>query len=130
MSKRRFTWWMLGLLLVLLAAGFAWIVLPPGRPQIHVTAKAFMCVKDGMTEAEVEAIFGGPAGDYSTGRVYFSEELFPMVLTRSHRVKTWKSDEACVYVEFHPEDYVIWKHLLFPSPPHTWLERFRWRLGL
>jgi hypothetical protein len=134
MLKRRLTWYVLGLLLVLLAAGFGWIV---AGQQVHVTEEAYGRVQKGMTETEVEAIFGGPAGDHTTGPVTFMGRLdelsMPMdllELAEGHSKKTWKSDEGQVHVEFDAGGHVAAMHWSWPATKPTFLERLRWRLGL
>src|ERR1700690_3989445 len=40
------------------------------RPRVVITEETVAQIKPGMTEAEVEAILGGPARDYTEGRYY------------------------------------------------------------
>jgi hypothetical protein len=51
-----------------LFAGAAATALVLGRPPHRVTRKNYERIHNGMTQAEVEALPGGPPGDYRTGR--------------------------------------------------------------
>lgn len=55
----------------------------------------FSRLRAGMTEAEVEAVFGCPAGDYS-------REGWTVVGGVGHR--WWVTDEAIITVVLEPED--------------------------
>ena len=83
---------------VVLALGLAgWYALRP-----HPINRAnFERIQEGMTCADVEAILGGPPGDYTTP--------FDLPLARSfgmQRVTAWFGDEGCVGIKFDDEGRV------------------------
>jgi hypothetical protein len=82
---------------VLLAGGALRVL----RPRAVVTMSAARTLQCGMTEAEVEAVFGGPAGDYRTGPTDF-EYVMGLGFDRPIPcyTKTWQGDECKVVVYF------------------------------
>ena len=71
-------------------------------PRWHrITNENIGAIRDGMTEREVEAILGAPAGDYSSG----TSELALMARRMDREswnsgAKIWVSDEAGIYIRF------------------------------
>jgi hypothetical protein len=62
MKKRRVLLGALSLTLLVLVAGLTWLLLP--RAGDDITAENYERIREGMTEAEVESVFGCPAGNY------------------------------------------------------------------
>jgi hypothetical protein len=97
----------------------------PPRPGAGVTRENFSRIRVGMTEAEVEAVFRCPPGDYSRQgwTVAVIGEAFP---------RWWVTDEAVVTVLLEPEDEsdrgkpLRVKSMTFePLPRETFWERCR-----
>lgn len=58
-------------------------------------------IKSGMTEMEVEAILGGPAGNYATRPVEWDEEsAFEVALRSWWHCKEWVADGGVILVRF------------------------------
>jgi hypothetical protein len=110
MGKRR-------LLLLVAAAlvllGGAGVALWPSPTKHHITAGTIGCIKEGMTQEEVEAIVGAPPGNYAGGRsfaVYLAGPSAPRWGQRWESTKVrgladlhaaeWVGDEAAVEVWF------------------------------
>jgi hypothetical protein len=79
-------------------------VLPPAHPpppqQSRVTKENFDRIKEGMSRAEVEAIFGGPAGDFrTTGR---ERNTRPIIDPDGTEPEEWVSDTISTWIEFSP----------------------------
>lgn len=72
-----------------------------GRTQHHISRDGFERLCVGMTEDEVEAVLGRPAGDYSTGVIVLSDYLhvFPYSPV-CPAPKQWTSNEAAISVCF------------------------------
>jgi hypothetical protein len=91
------TWWLslAGLVPLAVVLFFAAWLLPPDA--CPVTKAAYEKVKSGMTRSEVEAILGGPAGDYTTGE----HEMGPGGPTHGRIFywnELWEGDEGTVYL--------------------------------
>ena len=92
------------------AAGFA--VLTAGvlfahwfatRPTHNINEATIGQITEGMTLAEVEAIFGVPPGDYSTRSVDYTTTCSRIGW---HSSLTWKSNEAILSVDFDDKQRV------------------------
>jgi hypothetical protein len=99
-----------------------------------VTRAAYERIEQGMTNAKVEKILGGPPGDYSTR----PQNEIVLIGYRSPRTQEWKGDEVTISVFFACSDtsgtYVVsCKHVHETEPVevgmvNTLLWRFdRWR---
>lgn len=94
----RKTWAGFGVLLFSLMS-LALIVRSATIPRHPITREAFEQIRLGMTEQEVEAVLGGPPGDYSSGTMTF-------VIEGKYRrgegtePKDWASDEGHIRVWF------------------------------
>jgi hypothetical protein len=110
MRKRE--WLLLFVSIMLLIAGAAcWILTSPRSSQF--TAK-FDMLKDGMNEEEVEAILGGPAGDYRTGETR-PPEIGLFVVGPQHswcpgtplETKVWYGDDGDFTLYFNFQGEVV-----------------------
>jgi hypothetical protein len=95
-------------------------------PKHNINGASFEKIKQGMTLAEVEAILGGPAGDYTTR---------PTISECDGRLgpgdKEWVSDDAAISVWFDPKGGILDASVspVFRRNDLTWLERLRTWLG-
>lgn len=111
-----------GLAGLAVAAWLRWTA--PSPPAAGVTRENFERLRVGMTEAEVAAEFGCPAGDYSRHGYTVGG---PGVR------RWWVTDEALVTVLLEPEDprdpdstlRASWM-AFEPLPPETFWQRCRW----
>jgi hypothetical protein len=114
---------------VLLVAGVIVALLLP-RPESPVNEAAAARVQPGLTEAEVEAVLGGPAGDYRVGSraVTFEVGLAP---PPGHVLKTWRGDDGLVLIQFGPDGRVAAVSFV-PTPPlsNSFLDRLLEIFGL
>jgi outer membrane protein assembly factor BamE (lipoprotein component of BamABCDE complex) len=88
-------------------------------------------IKVGMNRDEVEAILGGPPGDFTTVEFSFVS-LECGIGVVGHRREHWKGDQGLVGVDFDGQGKVAWrwfdKGILVPEPSST--ERVRGWLGV
>jgi hypothetical protein len=102
----RARWFALGLLTAALLVFGA--LLPLALPRAcRVNRAAFERIEEGMTEAEVEEILGGPPGDYRTGPPPEFESHFssgPLLMD----LRTWQGDDGDAEVCFR-DGRVSWK---------------------
>jgi hypothetical protein len=87
-------WFIVGGVVLLAVVTVVGQVIPrPRRPQ--VSREDFSRIEKGMSREEVEAIIGGPPGDYTT-RYYFPPPL------GSHYIRwqTWVGDGGMILVRF------------------------------
>jgi hypothetical protein len=84
-------------------------------------------VKPGMTRAEVEAVLGGPPGDFTTREVWFSAYGRPLDLLWEGDGATWTADRGRIQIGFDERGDVA--RVLFdeplPLPPLPLAERVR-----
>jgi hypothetical protein len=78
-----------------------------------VTQSAFQRIEEGMTRAEVEAILGGPPGDYCTRP--------PAPVVYSYVTgERWQGDDVDVWIEFVPDaagEQVVYSKICFEAWP-------------
>jgi hypothetical protein len=105
-------WAVLGL--VTLSAAFltAWLV----AAYPFVSAASYGCIDQGMTAADVEAVFGGPPGDYRSSarlRAGFSN-MHPTNIAVAGAVgwREWVCDEGRIWIWFDGEERVVFKHFM------------------
>ncbi|MCI0378840.1 MAG: hypothetical protein L0215_14630 [Gemmataceae bacterium] len=95
---------------LLLGAGYGVLWLTAG-PRHRINHESFNRIQEGMTEKDVEAIFGVPAGDYTTGPVM--ELKSDSGFSKVWRVdKPWMSNFSRIYVAFDERGLVVWKRYL------------------
>jgi hypothetical protein len=114
--------------LILFGAAYP-LLLPRPSP---VTMAAYNRIEKGMSLEEVEAVLGGPEGDYTTGPTEFSGVLgggfpCPRALLRE---RTWTGDELDVSVTFDDADIVRAKGFLGREKEKLGvIDLLRWRLN-
>jgi hypothetical protein len=108
-----------------LAVALYFLVRPPA-PKHNFDRTSFEKINKGMTLAEVEAILGGPPGDYTT-RPTISE----CDVGWGPGEKEWVSDEGAISVWFDPEGRILGASFspVFLRTDLTWLERLQMWLG-
>jgi hypothetical protein len=118
--------WLAALAIALLLVGVIFPLLFP-RPS-KVTRAAYERIEKGMSREEVEAILGGPPGDYTT------RPTLPGLTTADSILDTgWWGDEGIILLDFNDSGAVTQKHFievmkLDQGPLATWRWRFeRWR---
>jgi hypothetical protein len=104
----------------------AWVVvccllMPPAE---RISTHSSRRIEPGMTRGQVEAILGGPAGDYRTSPPRPPDEALraPLPLPPGER---WQGDRHSVYVTFDARDRVATVTRFYPGPM-----RPSWYLGL
>ena len=137
MGRRRFLLVGAGVLALLGVAGFlvVWAVLRSGD---RITEGNYERIREGMTLAEVEALLGGPPGDYTRG------QADPLFITTSGdpannvwlrgTIHAWQGPQLTVEVVIAPAGGVLAKHC-WPTaysrrPTLSFLIRLRRFLGL
>jgi hypothetical protein len=86
---------------VVAVALVVWLLLPRGTA---ITRGNAAKIQPGMTRAEVEALLGGPAGDYTAGRYAAAPEP---VAVGGPSFSEWLGEECSVMVSFDEEDRVV-----------------------
>src|SRR5262249_22162996 len=125
MTTRRFLTW---LLLLLLITGGAVLATQFLQVRHHIDHNHYKLIQPGMTEAQVEAILGVPAGDYdgyeSCGFAFFWMSTGDQKLNR----KTWASRECCILITFdaaQPGNRVLQADFCSSYPVTWWAKRSR-----
>jgi hypothetical protein len=117
---------------VVLAASVAWwhILHPPG-----INRRGFDRIRVSMTRPEVEALLGGPPGDYPAGGrapgescAHPLECVAPETDVSTYRPEAWTAGERWLCVYFRADGTVADKEYLDFSlpPPSPWLRLRRW----
>ena len=100
--------------------GFSW---RSSSCPVDVREETSLKLKNGMTEAEVEWILGGPAGNYTTypGVEYsfVTAGNDPQILARHAPItkRRWHTDEYAIDVYFGAEGEAIWIHSAAADEP-------------
>jgi hypothetical protein len=102
------------------------------RPAIDTSERNCKRLRHHMTEAEVEAVIGAPAGDYRTRRdlsYLFAPSHGICFHSPSWVTKEWQTDEGIVVVSFEPGFGAtsIRQGWVFDRPP-SWSDVLRSRL--
>jgi hypothetical protein len=123
--------WFLGLFAVVLVFFGALVPFMFPRPS-PVTRAAFERIEVGMSLAEVEAILGGPPGDYTTRPSRFILIVDPSysMINEKVDVLVWRGDEGQAHVFVDARGIVREKEfteqVTGPAGP---LETLQWRFG-
>jgi hypothetical protein len=115
-----------------LLAGWWYFVRPPG-----INRRGFDRIRTGMSRPEVEALLGGPPGDYTVRSrapgescAHPLECVSPETDVSNYRSEAWTDGERTVCVYFHAGGTVADKEYMdFSLPPPTLWERVRRWLG-
>ena len=87
-------------------------------PHHRINENSFALIKSGMSQRDVENVFGCPPGDYSSGGDYIPASQFERV---SSKCKVWIGNELAVEVFFDKSDRVI---KTFSSTVFFWNDSF------
>lgn len=94
LTRRRRSWPLLSAIAcIALAASAFWLA----HPRVSISQATCDKIKPGMTRAEVEALIGGPPGDYST------KSALPAILELPpgvSRFELWFDDQGVIMVVF------------------------------
>jgi hypothetical protein len=114
--ESRWFWVVFGVLTYAAALLTAWLV----AVYPFVSAGTFAEIEPGMTAAEVEAVFGGPPGDYrSSARLRAGlSNMHPTNIAVAGAVgwREWVCDEGRIWIWFDPEERVVFKQFVAPGP--------------
>jgi hypothetical protein len=85
---------------------------------VDVRYETFSILRDGMSEKEVEATLGGPAGDYTTGpNISFVGTRGGLGPRHWVTKKQWKTDKFIIAVYFDSQATVVWNSYIEPPAP-------------
>ena len=112
-----------------IAAGLAvalYFLVRPAAPKHNFDRASFEKINKGMTLAEVEAILGAPAGDYTTRPTTSDFDV-----GWGPGEKEWVSNEGAISAWFDPECRILFASFspVFLRTDLTWLERLQMWLG-
>jgi hypothetical protein len=109
MTRRRFLFLSLAAAVVALAIG-VWLL----WPRTAITRENAEKIRLGMTLAEVEAILGGPPGNY-TGVFFKRDVSVPLTVEGSAGRQQWTDTRGVVIVFFDKQEKVM-TSMYFPTP--------------
>ncbi len=123
-TRRLSTWCGVGLAAT--AGVVAMATLGPRYTGSGITRANYDCIAEGMTEAEVAAILGCPAGDYTGGRAM--NFRCGMGVPFGLREQVWVGGNATILVHFREQDdrlayKVFLKTYLWPE--QSWFDRVK-----
>src|SRR5262245_50075207 len=108
-------------------------LLPLLFPRSRITKEACDRIEEGMSQAEVEAILGGPPGDYRTVTADPDLTGWRLGSGRRRTVVSWLGDEGSIEAGFGRSGFLVTKEFDKSTPPNLgflgqWRGRFsRWR---
>jgi hypothetical protein len=91
------------------------------RPGAGIRAGNYLELHEGMTEEEVETLFGCPAGNYGGTSPIFRLSMPP---SAKRVIKTWVGYEVAVRVVF-VDGRVATHEMRLAEPPVSWQDRLR-----
>jgi hypothetical protein len=99
-------------------------------PKHRISRESFARIQAGMTEQEVEAVLGVPAGDYATARVAIAE-CYDLRVPAAAVQKQWTGDQGTILVFFYPADKVcVFRFFQVARVDESFLDKARRWLGL
>jgi hypothetical protein len=115
--------------LILYAVRLAVLLVPAGGvlfvvfTRDRISPASVGSIRPGMTEAEVEAVFGGPA--VSSEPQHVVDRPTMTVVPSGRVIKIWKGRNRAAYVIFGPDGRVEYARLSESAPPdfRDWLAR-------
>lgn len=125
--------------LLVIGAGLAAVLF---RPTHRINRENCEQIEVGMMQQQVEALLGGPPGDYRTGEVALDlrevDDGFHSIMTsmevllgeRRFRHEWWQGDKGTLWVCFDEDDRVIAKNLTPGRSTSTFWAKVRRGLGL
>jgi hypothetical protein len=130
MMRQKLAWVAVLVLLTGLGAGAWWVGFAPSAARHNITRQSLGEIMPGLTEPAVEQLLGGPAGDYSGGKVTVG--ALDLVMPVGATTKEWIGDDVAIIVCFDAGGRVLFAQPLemFPVPRESFLERLRHWLGL
>jgi hypothetical protein len=103
-----------------------WLSLPPPH---HINGTSLSRIQPAMSQSEVETMLGGPAGDYSGGRMVVG--VLDISVPVGGSFKEWVAEEFAIGVCFDENGKVAYATPLHVVPTGaSFFERLRRRLGL
>jgi hypothetical protein len=126
LSRRHWLYLLLAAIMAVVAAG-GWVYWLEVRPGI--TRQNAARIQDGMTIAEVEALLGGPAGDYQTPGRPHTTYMYHYAHPVGSVEKKWIGDEGLAIVAFDSEGRVV-VHLYIDAADYSMHARLRRWIGL
>jgi len=120
MTRRRLVLFALPVALMLLGV-VGWVLWypPPG-----ITLENAERIHQGMTLAEVEALLGGPAGDYRTPGATKFAFAYHFLSDPDGEVMEWNGDEGTAMVSFDADSRVF-NHMYLKAPSESLLAKLR-----
>jgi hypothetical protein len=107
------------ILVALLGLGACATLLPSQRPRGRITRENFDRIQEGMTEAEVQEILGGPDG-------YYTDRPVIVLVEGTMFRRRWVGDEGVVTIELtFDEPRRVANKAFRPLPPESFAERYR-----
>jgi hypothetical protein len=107
----------------LAVGGFVWLTLPPPG----VTRENYERIREGMSQADVEAVLGVPPGAYGRGGIAeIASSNSILVFDPSWRTECWAGDTISIQVSFDTDGRVAWKsYSVILREQETFWERLR-----
>ncbi len=112
--------WLLSCLLASL--GVVWWITASTH---NINEATVAMVQDGMTEAEVEALFGVPAGNHTFPQAEMFFITGRRILAPSPSCKDWVGDEVGIRVAFNANGRVSWSQRGYVAGQVSLIDRVR-----
>jgi hypothetical protein len=93
------------------------------EPVHRITSSSFSQIRSGMTQTEVEAIFGVPPGDYSDRSKHYLIWISPDLLPDGGRTEIWRAPNAVCHVYFDQEGKVLFYNAV--EVRSTWFDQIK-----